>query len=170
MKCKIFHGNPGNVESKINEWLKESSRTISHREMVQLLSEVVIERPGGLREGAGLDLTGGSDQGQDARRVLVPVVAVTVWYEELPPTQVEAQHRREQGDLIKKALGVRVDEFDLSVRSASCLQNAGIEYIWQLVEKTEAEMYRTKKFGRKSINELKEHLKEYGLSLGMSRP
>lgn len=61
----------------------------------------------------------------------------------------------------------RVDELELSVRSANCLQNAGIEYIWQLVEKTEAEMLKTKNFGRKSLNEIKEILQEMGLSLGM---
>ena len=49
----------------------------------------------------------------------------------------------------------------------NCLQNAGIEYIWQLVEKTEAEMLKTKNFGRKSLNEIKEILSELGLSLGM---
>ena len=61
----------------------------------------------------------------------------------------------------------RVEELDLSVRSANCLQNAGIEFIWQLVEKTEAEMLKTKNFGRKSLNEIKEILSELGLSLGM---
>jgi DNA-directed RNA polymerase subunit alpha len=61
----------------------------------------------------------------------------------------------------------RVDELELSVRSANCLQNAGIEYIYQLVEKTEAEMLKTKNFGRKSLNEIKEILAELGLSLGM---
>jgi len=60
----------------------------------------------------------------------------------------------------------RVDELELSVRSANCLQNAGIEYIWQLVEKSEAEMLKTKNFGRKSLNEIKEILSELGLALG----
>jgi len=64
-------------------------------------------------------------------------------------------------------LNKRVEELDLSVRSANCLQNAGIEYIWQLVEKTEGEMLKTKNFGRKSLNEIKEILSELGLSLGM---
>jgi DNA-directed RNA polymerase subunit alpha len=66
-----------------------------------------------------------------------------------------------------EALFKRVDELDLSVRSANCLQNAGIEYIWQLVEKSEAEMLKTKNFGRKSLNEIKEILQTMGLSLGM---
>jgi len=66
-----------------------------------------------------------------------------------------------------EALFKRVDELDLSVRSANCLQNAGVEYIWQLVERSEAEMLKTKNFGRKSLNEIKELLSELGLSLGM---
>jgi len=66
-----------------------------------------------------------------------------------------------------ESLFKRVDELELSVRSANCLQNAGIEYIWQLVERSEAEMLKTKNFGRKSLNEIKEILTELGLSLGM---
>ncbi len=66
-----------------------------------------------------------------------------------------------------EALFKRVDELDLSVRSANCLQNAGIEYIWQLVERSEAEMLKTKNFGRKSLNEIKDILVDLGLTLGM---
>ena len=61
----------------------------------------------------------------------------------------------------------RVDELELSVRSANCLQNAGIEYIWQLVERSVPEMLKTKNFGRKSLNEIKEILSERQLSLGL---
>jgi DNA-directed RNA polymerase subunit alpha len=61
----------------------------------------------------------------------------------------------------------RVDELELSVRSANCLQNAGIEYIWQLVERSVPDMLKTKNFGRKSLNEIQEILAELGLSLGM---
>jgi len=60
-----------------------------------------------------------------------------------------------------------VDELELSVRSANCLKNADIRYIGDLVQKTEAEMLKTKNFGRKSLNEIKEILQEMGLSLGM---
>ncbi|HMV65225.1 MAG TPA: DNA-directed RNA polymerase subunit alpha [Myxococcota bacterium] len=66
-----------------------------------------------------------------------------------------------------EALFKRVDELELSVRSQNCLQNAGIEYIYQLVERTEAEMLKTKNFGRKSLNEIKEILQDQKLSLGM---
>lgn len=61
-----------------------------------------------------------------------------------------------------------VDELELSVRSANCLQNANIRYIGELVQKTEAEMLKTKNFGRKSLNEIKEVLHSMDLSLGMT--
>ena len=60
-----------------------------------------------------------------------------------------------------------VDELELSVRSANCLKNANILKIYQLVRRTESEMLKTKNFGRKSLNEIKEVLNEMGLSLGM---
>jgi len=60
-----------------------------------------------------------------------------------------------------------VSELELSVRSANCLQNANIKYIYELVSKTEGEMLRTKNFGRKSLNEIKELLTQMGLGLGM---
>ena len=59
-----------------------------------------------------------------------------------------------------------VDELELSVRSANCLQNANIRYIGELVQRTEAEMLKTKNFGRKSLNEIKEVLASMGLQLG----
>jgi DNA-directed RNA polymerase subunit alpha len=61
-----------------------------------------------------------------------------------------------------------VDELELSVRSANCLQNANIRFIGELVQRTEAEMLKTKNFGRKSLNEIKETLGGLGLSLGMT--
>jgi DNA-directed RNA polymerase subunit alpha len=60
-----------------------------------------------------------------------------------------------------------VEELELSVRSANCLQNANIRYIYELVQKTESEMLRTKNFGRKSLNEIKDILNQMGLGLGM---
>jgi DNA-directed RNA polymerase subunit alpha len=61
-----------------------------------------------------------------------------------------------------------VDELELSVRSANCLQNANIRFIGELVMKTEGEMLKTKNFGRKSLNEIKDTLASMGLSLGMT--
>jgi len=64
----------------------------------------------------------------------------------------------------------RVDELELSVRSANCLKNDNIVYIGDLIQKTEAEMLRTPNFGRKSLNEIKEVLAQMGLHLGMHVP
>ncbi|MEM7270070.1 MAG: DNA-directed RNA polymerase subunit alpha C-terminal domain-containing protein, partial [Pseudomonadota bacterium] len=61
----------------------------------------------------------------------------------------------------------KVDELELSVRSANCLKNDNIVYIGDLIQKTEAEMLRTPNFGRKSLNEIKEVLTGMGLHLGM---
>ena len=61
-----------------------------------------------------------------------------------------------------------VDELELSVRSANCLQNANIRYIGELVQRSEGEMLKTKNFGRKSLNEIKEVLASMSLELGMS--
>ena len=60
-----------------------------------------------------------------------------------------------------------VDELELSVRSANCLKNSNIQHLWQLVQKTEAEMLKTKNFGRKSLNEIKEILSGMHLHFGM---
>lgn len=68
------------------------------------------------------------------------------------------------------ALLKKVDELELSVRSANCLKNDNIVYIGDLIQKTEGEMLRTPNFGRKSLNEIKEVLTSMGLSLGMDVP
>ena len=64
----------------------------------------------------------------------------------------------------------KVEELELSVRSANCLKNDNIIYIGDLVQKTESEMLRTPNFGRKSLNEIKEVLNHLGLNLGMEIP
>ncbi|MCL1980419.1 MAG: DNA-directed RNA polymerase subunit alpha, partial [Proteobacteria bacterium] len=64
-------------------------------------------------------------------------------------------------------LDKNVEDLELSVRSANCLKNAQIQYIGQLVTKTDAEMLKTKNFGRKSLNEIKALLAEHNLTLGM---
>lgn len=81
----------------------------------------------------------------------------------------EPEHEQDEEQEIEfnENLFKRVDELELSVRSQNCLQNAGIEHIYQLVERSEAEMLKTKNFGRKSLNEIKEILSDLGLSLGM---
>lgn len=73
----------------------------------------------------------------------------------------------EEQSKLNENLDKSVDELELSVRSANCLQNANIRYIGELVQRSEAEMLKTKNFGRKSLKEIKEILQEMGLSLGM---
>jgi len=79
---------------------------------------------------------------------------------------VEVKQDSKKND-INENLFKSVEELELSVRSANCLQNANIRYIYELVQKTEAEMLRTKNFGRKSLNEIKDILHGMGLGLGL---
>ncbi|MEQ8710525.1 MAG: DNA-directed RNA polymerase subunit alpha [Rhodospirillales bacterium] len=84
----------------------------------------------------------------------------------------KAASEEEKGDELpfNRNLLRKVDELELSVRSANCLKNDNIIYIGDLVQKTEAEMLRTPNFGRKSLNEIKEVLAQMGLHLGMEIP
>ena len=84
--------------------------------------------------------------------------------EEAPADEVMVDRERET---LNENLNRSVDELELSVRSYNCLKNANIQTIAELVQKTEAEMLKTKNFGRKSLNEIKEILTSMGLSLGM---
>ncbi|MBN2495139.1 MAG: DNA-directed RNA polymerase subunit alpha [Deltaproteobacteria bacterium] len=77
------------------------------------------------------------------------------------------EERDEEMERLIETLMCSVDELELSVRSANCLENANIRYIGDLVQKTEAEMLKTKNFGRKSLKEIKDILAEMNLSLGM---
>ncbi len=83
--------------------------------------------------------------------------------------EIEAEARGEEGRILLRNdnLNRSVEELELSVRSYNCLKNANIQTIGELVQKTEAEMLKTKNFGRKSLNEIKEILAQMGLSLGM---
>ena len=81
--------------------------------------------------------------------------------------QSEKQIDQEREDLRKK-LNVSVNEIELSVRAANCLNNANITTVGELCMKTEAEMLKYRNFGKKSLNEIKAKLVEYGLSLGMT--
>jgi DNA-directed RNA polymerase subunit alpha len=100
-----------------------------------------------------------------ASKILKEQVQVFINFVEEPePVAAEEIAPEEEWN---ESLFKRVDELELSVRSANCLQNAGIEHIWQLVERSVPEMLKTKNFGRKSLNEIQEILTELGLSLGM---
>ncbi len=86
--------------------------------------------------------------------------------EEITEEEAEKETQEERLKLFEK-LNKGVNELELSVRSINCLQNAYIQSIGELVQKTESEMLKTKNFGRKSLNELKEILEEMGLAFGM---
>ncbi|MCL4116994.1 UNVERIFIED_CONTAM: hypothetical protein GTU68_017924 [Idotea baltica] len=128
------------------------------------------------REGQVLDYdkltmkveTDGSVSPEDAiafsARILQDQLSVFVNFDE-----PEAAQRQDEEDELEfnPLLLKKVDELELSVRSANCLKNDNIVYIGDLIQKTEAEMLRTPNFGRKSLNEIKEVLTGMGLHLGM---
>ena len=89
------------------------------------------------------------------------------WLKQKPVVVSGMDVVEEDEEVLNEHLFRRVDELELSVRAANCLENAGIEYIYQLVERSESEMLKTKNFGRKSLNEINEILSELGLQLGM---
>jgi len=102
-----------------------------------------------------------------AARILQDQLQLFINFEE-PRAAVETEVPSELP--FNKNLLRKVDELELSVRSANCLKNDNIVYIGDLVQKTEAEMLRTPNFGRKSLNEIKEDLAQMGLHLGMEIP
>src|SRR3954449_13160906 len=101
-----------------------------------------------------------------AAKILKDQLSIFINFEEGAEPAHETVVSEEQQKL-NENLWKSVDELELSVRSADCLQNANIRYIGELVQKTESEMLKTKNFGRKSLKEIKEILAEMGLSLGM---
>ncbi len=114
--------------------------------------------------------TNGSITPEDAlglsSKILKDQVQVFINFDEyIEPEEIEIP--REDASF-NENLNKRVDELELSVRSANCLQNANIRFIGELVQKSESEMLRTKNFGRKSLNEIKEILTEMHLGLGMN--
>ena len=102
-----------------------------------------------------------------AARIVQDQLQLFINFEE-PSKPVEQENMAEVP--FNKNLLRKVDELELSVRSANCLKNDNIVYIGDLVQKTEAEMLRTPNFGRKSLNEIKEVLAQMGLHLGMEIP
>jgi len=113
--------------------------------------------------------TNGAVSPQDAigyaAKLLKDHMAIFINFEEVPE---QAEEVSERGlDKMNEVLNRSVEELELSVRSYNCLKNANIQTIGELIQKTEAEMLRTKNFGRKSLNEIKEILANMGLSLGM---
>jgi DNA-directed RNA polymerase subunit alpha len=113
--------------------------------------------------------TNGSVLPQDAvalaSKLIKDHLSIFINFEEAPISSVDEMDREEER--LNENLSRSVDELELSVRSYNCLKNANIRTIGELVQKTEAEMLKTKNFGRKSLNEIKEILSGMGLSLGM---
>ncbi|MEM8758934.1 MAG: DNA-directed RNA polymerase subunit alpha [Pseudomonadota bacterium] len=102
-----------------------------------------------------------------AARILQDQLQTFINFEEPKEAgRYDAEEELEFNPLLLK----KVDELELSVRSANCLKNDNIVYIGDLIQKTEAEMLRTPNFGRKSLNEIKEVLTTMGLHLGMDVP
>jgi DNA-directed RNA polymerase subunit alpha len=112
--------------------------------------------------------TDGSVRADDAvayaARILQDQVSIFINFEETAEMQAEEEA---SSPTLNENLFRPVAELELSVRSANCLQNADIKYIGELVQRSEAEMLKTKNFGRKSLNEIKEILREMGLDFGM---
>ena len=102
-----------------------------------------------------------------AARILQDQLNLFINFEEPQKALFEEQHEELP---FNKNLLRKVDELELSVRSANCLKNDNIIYIGDLVQKTETDMLRTPNFGRKSLNEIKEVLGQMGLHLGMAIP
>ncbi|MFQ5777042.1 MAG: DNA-directed RNA polymerase subunit alpha [Terriglobia bacterium] len=100
-----------------------------------------------------------------AAKLLKDHMSIFIAFEEEVPAQEEAAVR--SFDARQEYLGRSVDELELSVRAYNCLKNANIRSIGELVQRSEQEMLRTKNFGRKSLNEIKELLQRMNLSLGM---
>src|SRR5258708_17486013 len=113
--------------------------------------------------------TNGSVRPQDAvafaAKILKEQLSIFINFEESEESQYSPSGSEEEP--INENLFRSVDELELSVRSANCLQNANIQLIGELVQRTEQDMLKTKNFGRKSLKEIKEILANMGLSLGM---
>jgi DNA-directed RNA polymerase subunit alpha len=112
-----------------------------------------------------------------AARILQDQLSLFVHFEDAVPMGTSpmiglaaAPVEESDANQLNRYLLKKVDELELSVRSANCLKNDNIIYIGDLVQKTEAEMLRTPNFGRKSLNEIKEVLSSMGLRLGMDIP
>jgi DNA-directed RNA polymerase subunit alpha len=102
-----------------------------------------------------------------ASKIMKDQISILINFDETLEPEPETKMDRPDKPQFNENLYRSVEELELSVRSANCLKNAEIHKIYQLVAKTEAEMLRTKNFGRKSLNEIKEVLSEMGLTLGM---
>jgi len=100
-----------------------------------------------------------------ASKILKDQLTVFINFNETEEFENESEENKEPS--LNDNLFKSIDSLELSVRAANCLENADIKYIGELVTKSESDMLKTKNFGRKSLNEIKDFLDEMGLSLGM---
>ena len=168
--------NKGYVPSERNKSEKDPVGTIpldsAHSPIKRVNYTIGSARVGQMTDYDALTMemwTDGSVQPIDAlafgSKILKEHLQIFINFEEIPEPVIE--EIQEERPTFNENLNRKVDELELSVRSSNCLQNAQIRYIGELCQKTEAEMLKTKNFGRKSLNEIKEILSEMGLSLGM---
>lgn len=118
--------------------------------------------------------TNGSAKPDDAvalaAKILKDQLNIFINFEEPPEedySENDEEKRKRDREELREKLAKSVDELELSVRSGNCLKNASIQYIGELVQKSEQEILQTKNFGRKSLNEIKDVLTNMGLHLGM---
>ncbi|MEN8258200.1 MAG: DNA-directed RNA polymerase subunit alpha [Thermodesulfobacteriota bacterium] len=102
-----------------------------------------------------------------AAKILKEQMTIFINFDEDQVEPEEEEVSAEEREPVNENLNRSVEDLELSVRSSNCLRNANINFIGELVQKTEAEMLKTKNFGRKSLNEIKQLLSEMELSLGM---
>jgi DNA-directed RNA polymerase subunit alpha len=175
MELKIARGR-GYVSADLNKELEATAGVIPidaiYTPIQKVNYQVTNARVGQRTDYDKLTLevwTDGSVKPEDAvayaSKILKEQLTIFINFPEEEETQED--QRNEEQERLMETLMRSVDELELSVRSANCLENANIKTIGDLVQKTEAEMLKTKNFGRKSLKEIKDILGEMGLTLGM---
>ena len=168
---------PNELNSRDNAPIGTISLDVSFSPIKKVTMDVSFARVGGITDYDKLIMeifTNGYITPEDALRsasvILQEQMAVFSLFGELDqPHERKAQPEPEKinENNLNENILKSVEELELSVRSANCLKNANIKSIGELVQKTEGEMLRTKNFGRKSLNEIKEVLSTMGLGFGM---
>ena len=177
----LVAGGRGYVPSELN--IREDapigtiSLDVSFSPVKKVTMDVSYARVGGITDYDKLIMeiyTNGYITPEDALTsaslILQDQISVFATFEEMDQLyekKAQPETERPSENHVNENLLKNVDELELSVRSANCLKNANIKTIYELVQKTEGEMLRTKNFGRKSLNEIKEVLSTMGLSFGM---
>jgi len=177
----LVRGGRGYVPSELNTREDAPIGTITldvaYSPIKKVTMDVSYARVGGITDYDKLVMeiyTNGFITPEDALNesalILQEQISVFVAFEEMEQLiekKPQFENEKPKENRINENLFKNVDELELSVRSANCLKNANIKTIYELVQKTEGEMLRTKNFGRKSLNEIKEVLSTMGLSFGM---